>query len=209
MSSLVKSFALVLFALLLTLVLFPPIVYSQTSRSYISQTGRMGTYYILNVYSPNNQITYNSILPLNFTLEWRYDVLPIFDFSADYAYRIDNNFFVSIVPTNQSSNDRFVSDDSTFVYNPSFFYLIDISNLSSGDHNVVIKASFYFGKNLFLNDSSTPFSFTVQNPIPEFPTLLILPLFTVILLAVIIILKRCKPQRLITKINKATNKRLP
>lgn len=208
MSSLVKSFALVLFALLLTLVLFPPIVYSQTSRSYTSQTGRMGTYYRLVLYSPNEETTYQNLMLLNFTLNWTYDLIPIGDFEleADYAYSIDDNPFVSIV-SNQSSNDQYAGG-TTFVINPSFSYLIDISNLSSGYHNVVIRAIFYFGKNLFLNDSSTPFSFKVQNPIPEFPTPLILPLFTAILLAVII-LKKVNLQRRITRINNATNKRLP
>ena len=220
MSSLVKSFVLVLFVLLVTLVLLPPSVYSQTSKSYISSTGRMSTYYILRVDSPNNQITYNNRLPLNFTLEWRWDVLPMRNFSADYAYSIDNNSFVSIVPNNQSSNDRFVSDDNAFVWNPSFFYLLDTSNLSSGYHNVVIKASFYFGKTLFLNDTSTPFSFTVQNPtslttpsdtsspdptVPEFPLYIIPLIFAVTSIVLLLATARIKFKNQENKLKKVVS----
>lgn len=202
---------MVLFVLLLTLALFPPLVYSQTSRAYISQTGRMGTFYIINVYSPNEETTYQNLMLLNFTINWTYDLIPIggFELKADYAYSIDDNPFVSIV-SNQSSNDKYAGG-TTFVINPSFSYLIDTSNLASGNHNIVIKAVFYFGKNLFLEDSSTPFSFKVQNanpPIPEFPAPIFLPLFTAILLAAII-LKKVNLKRFITRINSATSMRLP
>jgi hypothetical protein len=170
MRGLTKSFAFVVFVLFLTLMLLP-IVYSQIPNRYVSSTGRMSTSYTLNVFSPNEQLTYNNSLPLNFTLEWTYDIIPLsgFGLSAEYAYSIDNSSLVNIAPNNASLNDRFASN-TTFVWNPSFFYLVDISNLPSGLHNVTVRASFYFGKVLFLNDTPRPFAFTVYSTLTPIPT---------------------------------------
>jgi len=161
----------------------------------------MYTSFKIVLYTPNEETTYQSVIPLNFTLRWTYDLIPLkgFDLKADYAYKIDNNPFVSILP-NKSQNDQYASGTS-FVVNPSFFNSINISNLTDGFHELVIKASFYYGKNLLLNDSSTPFIFESQKStpslapsnttyptptIPEFNTFLLLLFLTAILTGEII-----------------------
>jgi hypothetical protein len=167
MSTWVKAITFALVALFLTLALLNPLMTNaQTTSSYVSPTGEMSTSYRLTMFSPDNQTIYNNTIPLNFSLEWTYDLMPVDDFklTADYAYRIDDNPFVSIV-SNQSSNDRYAGG-TNFVYNPSFSYLLNVSNLSNGYHKIMIKASFYFGGNLFLDATSTPFLFLVQNPTP-------------------------------------------
>ncbi len=98
MGSLVKSFVLVPFALLLTLVLFPPPVYSQTPRSYTSPIGSAHSSYKLVLYSPTEETAYQNVMPLNFTLKWSFNRMIPFDVYADYAYRIDDNPFVNITP---------------------------------------------------------------------------------------------------------------
>ena len=111
------------------------------------------TSYKLVLFSPDDQTIYNDTLPLAFILRWTFVPLPGMEPKADYAYRIDDNSFVSIVP-NETSKNPF-----------SFSYMLDISNLPEGYHNLVIKAIFYQG-NFILNASSTPFRFTVRTPIP-------------------------------------------
>jgi hypothetical protein len=189
------------FALTTVLVivcLCPSLADAQTPSSYVSPKGRMSTSYTLLMYSPNNQTTYDNRMLLNFTLKWTADLIPVGDFepSVDYAYSIDNNSFVSIV-SNESLSDS-NSGRAIIIHNPeSFSYLLNISNLNDGYHKIVIKASFYFGKNLFLDASSSPFPFLVQNQIspnpsiPEFSWLAILPLF-MSLLSVAVMLRHRK-----------------
>jgi hypothetical protein len=168
MSTWGKTVTSVLIALFLTLaLLIPQIANAQTISSYVSPTGRMSTSYSLKIYSPDNQTVYNNSMYLNFTLKWTYDLIPVGDFElvGDYAYKIDDNPFVSII-SNQSSGDRYATD-STFKVNPSFSYLVNISSLSNGYHRVEIKASLYFGGNTLLDASSSPFYFNVQNPTPS------------------------------------------
>jgi hypothetical protein len=130
---------------------------------YVSPMGKMSTSYRLTMFTPNDQTAYAGVLPLEFMIAWTYDILPLLEPKTDYAYSIDGNPFVSMA-ANKTSNDR-PEGDYTFVYNPSFSYLLDISNLTNGRHAIVIRASFNFG-HLLLNDSSTPFAFTVQNSNP-------------------------------------------
>jgi hypothetical protein len=131
---------------------------------YVSPMGGMSTSYRLTMFSPNEHTLYDNVLPLEFMLVWTYDLLPLFEPKTDYAYSIDGNPFVGIA-ANSTSNDR-PGGGYTFVYNPSFAYWLDISNLTNGRHEIVIRASFNFG-HLLLNDSSTPFAFTVQNSNPR------------------------------------------
>ena len=126
---------------------------------YVSPMGGMSTSYRLTLFSPNEQTTYDGVLPLEFMLKWTYDIMPLFEPKTDYAYSIDGNPFVSIT-ANKTSNDR-PGGGYTFVYNPSFSYRLDVSGLTNGNHELVIRANFNFGHSL-LNDTSTLFSFTVQ-----------------------------------------------
>jgi hypothetical protein len=133
---------------------------------YVSPEGKTGTSYKLMVFSPNDQITYKNVLHLAFMLRWSYVPMPMGgELEADYEYSIDDGPFVSIVP-NQTSNDRYAGG-TNFVYNPSFSYLLDISNLTNGHHEIVIKACFYYGfMGLRLNASSRPFPFVVEGQTP-------------------------------------------
>ena len=146
-----KAITFVLAVLLTVGFLISSIANAQTSRSYVSPTGAMSTSYKLTLFSPDKQTIYNKTMPLNFTLTWTFDLIPVDDFklTAEYAYSVDGNPFVSIV-SNQSSNDHYAGG-TNFVYNPSFSYLLNVSNLSNGQHKIVIEASFYFGGNLFLD----------------------------------------------------------
>jgi hypothetical protein len=110
------------------------------------------TSYKIVLFSPNEQTIYNYTLPLAFILSWTFVPLPGMDVKAEYAYRIDDNSFVSIFPNDTSKK-------------LSFSYMIDISSLPEGYHNLVIKATFYQGPNMILDTSSTPFEFIVRTPI--------------------------------------------
>ena len=112
------------------------------------------TSYRIVLFSPDDQTIYNDTLPLAFILRWTFVPLPGMPPDANYAYCIDNDNFVSIVPNETSRNPW------------SFSYMLDISNLPEGYHNLVIRATFYQGNDMILNATSTPFQFTVRTPIP-------------------------------------------
>lgn len=131
---------------------------------YVSPMGGMSTAYRLTLFSPNEQTPYDGVLPLEFMFMWTYDLIPIFEPRTDYAYSIDGTPFVSIT-ANKTLNDR-PGGGYTFVYNPSFSYKLDVSGLTNGRHELVIRANFDFGHSL-LNDTSRSFSFTVQNSNPR------------------------------------------
>lgn len=141
-----------------------PSINASSPAIYVSPTGGMSTSYRLTLFNPDEQTTYDGVLPLEFMVIWSYDIMPIFEPTTDYAYSIDGNPFVSIT-ANKTSNDR-PGGGYTFVYNPSFSYTLDISSLTKGPHELVIRANFNFGHSQ-LNDTSTPFSFTVQNSNPN------------------------------------------
>jgi len=139
----------------------------------------MSTHFNLTVYSPNNQTVYNDSVLLNFNMQWQYDMIPVgnYQLRLEYAYSIDNNPFVSIV-SNQSAND-FHAGGTTITTNPSFSYLVNISNLTNGYHKILIKASFLYA---WQYSATYPVYFLVNNPtsnsapnVPEFPALTILP----------------------------------
>jgi len=131
---------------------------------YVSPEDSMDTSYKLIMFSPDDLTVYDDVLHLAFILRWSYHLHFFSELEADYAYSIDDNSFNRIFPAN-TPNDRYAGG-TNFVYNPSFSYFIDISNLPKGYHNIVIKATFYGGKTLLLNASSTPFQFIVRSPTP-------------------------------------------
>ena len=132
--------------------------------SYVSPTGGMSTQYRLTMFSPNSQTVNDGILPLQFMLYWTYDLMPLFEPQTTYAYSIDGNPFVGLT-ANKTSTDG-PGHGYTFVNNPSFSYMLDVSNLVDGVHKIEIRAIFNFGHTL-LNDTSTAFSFTVNNSNPH------------------------------------------
>ena len=173
--------------------------------------------FTLTIYSPDNQ-TYTSVMPLNFSIDWteyptfQLPIPPAPILYAVYNYTIDNNPPVTVT-SNQSSSD--VLGYSNFLVNPTFSYLVNVSNLTNGYHKIVITATLYgyIGGYLFFGASSSPVQFLVQNPtpsptptptstvsptaspspsptIPEFPTWIILPLFAAIILLSMVFIKK-------------------
>ncbi len=138
---------------------------------YVSPIGQMSTSYRLSLYGPNNQSSYYNNMLLNFTLNWSFDLMPLFEPMTNYSFSIDDTSFVTIVPNQHIFGQS--TNSTKFVNNPSFAYPISISNLSEGYHKVVIKASFSFGGHLYLDSASTPFYFYVQkiNPSPTLPNM--------------------------------------
>jgi hypothetical protein len=132
--------------------------------SYVSPTGEMSTRYELTLFSPDEQSTYDGVLPLQFMISWNYDLTAIFEPKTTYAYSIDGNPFVTIA-ANKTVNDR-PGCGYNFTYNPQFSYTLDISSLTDGRHEIKIRSIFDFSHTL-LNDTSTAFSFTVKNSNPH------------------------------------------
>jgi hypothetical protein len=205
-----KTLALVLVSLFLTLaLLIPSMADSQTPSSYVSPEGEMGTHYSLTMYSPNNQTTYANTMRVNFSLQWMYDIMPIgsYQLRFEYAYSIDDNPFVKITP-NQTSTDRYAGG-TNLTTNPSFSYLLNISNLTDGYHKIQIKPSFFFAWSysvpsdpVFFSVQNSPTPTPTQNPtptptstlaptstptVPEFSWLAILPLFVSLLLIAVVL----------------------
>jgi hypothetical protein len=154
-----KKIALAMAIILVFLV--PSMVNAQTTSYYSPDVN--GTNYYLEIYSPNNQTTYNQTMLLNFHLQWHWDLMPLAPLIGDYAYSIDDSPFVSI-ESNQTANDRYASAPSeNFKYNPSFSYTVDTSSLTSGFHKIVISAQLHWDLGLLYNQSSPPVFFSVQN----------------------------------------------
>jgi len=138
----------------------------------VGQSGANPVGFDLTMYSPTSQKNYAGTIPLNFNVRWEpFGVSTFFNwtFSGIYTYSIDNKPAVSL-QSNQSASDFYgygPNASRTFKYNPSFSYLIDISNLENGRHRIVISAGLYYNQSGYLyqlfNESSSPFSFSVQN----------------------------------------------
>jgi hypothetical protein len=177
-----KGFALVLVTLFLTLALLVPSMANAQTTSYYGggyygrDSGINPAAFTLTIYSPNNQTVYANTMLLKFNITWttypKYD----FDFAppltGEYGYSIDNNPLVSIA-SNQSASDLFYTfTKNNFTINPSFSYLVNVSNLANGYHKIVINASLYYGSSSYesssyFNRSSIPTLFLVQNPAPS------------------------------------------
>ena len=201
LSDVTKKTALVLPLILALLV--PSVANAEFMRSYSSDDPEVNyTHFFLTVYSPDNNQTCESTMLLNFTVDWReYPTFaglpspPAPVMKGLYSYTIDNNPVVTVA-SNQSSADQF--DLRGFKVSPTFSYLLDVSNLTNGYHEIVITVG------LTHNDSDiaryintdTPIQFFVQNltptnsQIPEFPSWLILPLFLIATFVGIIVRKR-------------------
>jgi F0F1-type ATP synthase membrane subunit c/vacuolar-type H+-ATPase subunit K len=165
-----KTLILMLVALFLTLALLvPSMTNGQITSSYSNNTYINTTAFTLTIYSPDNQ-TYKSTMPLNFTIEWTEypDFAPLPSPPAPimngvYSYTIDNNPAVTVT-SNQSSSD--VLDPRGFKVNPTFSYLVNVSNLANGYHKIVITASLsgLSGGSFSFTASSSPVLFLVQHP---------------------------------------------
>jgi hypothetical protein len=165
------AFALIVICALL----IPSMANAQITSSYSNNTNINPVAFTLSIYSPETNQTYMNTIPLNFTVDWT--EYPTFTFpsppapilQAIYSYTIDNNSAVFLT-LNQSSSDIF--GYSNFTVNPTFSYLLNVSNLAKGYHKIVITADLHdnYGEQYF-NESSDPVFFSIQNPTPT-PTAL-------------------------------------
>ena len=178
---------------------------AQSTSHYGIDSGINPAAFTITINSPDNQTAYAKTLSLNFNLTWT--AYPVFDFSVAppvycyYAYQIDNRAFVDVY-WNQSANDHIrQTPKNNFILNPTFTYSVDISDLPDGNHTLTIRESIYDGTNPWLNATTKPITFTVQNSapqttptIPEFQhTLILFPLAAA--LAIVIVLKIKKEKK--------------
>jgi hypothetical protein len=209
-----KPFIAQVTIILVVTFLIPSLANAQTTSHYGAKTGDSGANLVgfgLTMYKPINQEVYTNVLPLFFNIDWLVGVYPFFNFTfaGIYTYTIDKMSPI-IIESNQTSNDKYDAK-TNFTYNPSFSYFLNVSNLSKGQHSIVISAGFYYRsqsgslQECFLNETSSPINFQIQNSIPvspsttsptptssfpEFSWLTILPLFLSILSIVVLIGKR-------------------
>jgi hypothetical protein len=197
----IKKAVLVL-PLILALVI-PSAVNAEFVQSYSSDDPHVNyTHFFLTVYSPDNNQTCEGTMLLNFSVEWTdypafagFPSPPAPVMKGLYSYTIDNNAAVTVA-SNQSSADQF--DLRGFKVNPTFSYLLDVSNLTNGYHEIVITVALTHN-NLqvarYIN-TDTPIQFFVQNlapadsSIPEFPSWAILPLLLAATLAAAVYTKK-------------------
>ena len=209
-----KAVTLALVALFLILALsIPSMGNAQTSSSYVSPQGQMSTHYALTMYSPNNQTAYANKMLINFSLQWSYDMVPVgtYQLRFEYAYSIDDSPFVSITP-NQTSTD-FYAGGTNLTTNPTFSYLLNVSNLTNGYHKIQIEPSLNYAWSY--SAPSNPVFFSVQNPnvtsspfispTPIHRTDLSIPLANASIIAVVILVVVILSLLLLRKFRKTAN----
>ena len=165
---LLKKAALAIILILLFLIL--ELANAESVSYYGRDSGVNPAAFTLIMYSPSNQTVYSDTMPLKFNITWTTFpriLEPEQSLDGVYTYRIDDNPPVSIAP-NQSASDRvYVTPLSNFTINPSFSYLVNITNLTNGYHKIVITASLYIhSDNLYFSESTLPIVFSVQNSTP-------------------------------------------
>ena len=153
--------------------LIPSVANAEFVRSYSSNDPSINyTHFFLRVYSPDNDQTCKSTMLLNFSVEWTdypffagFPSPPAPVMKGLYSYTIDNNPAVT-VGSNQSSADQF--DLRGFKVNPTFSYLLDVSNLTNGYHKIVITVGLTHNQSYVARyiNKDTPIQFLVQNPTP-------------------------------------------
>lgn len=209
-----KSFIAQVTIILFVALFIPLITNGQITSHYGAKTGDSGSNLVgfdLTIYNPISKEVYSNKLPLNFKIDWIVGVYPFFNwtFAGIYTYSIDSKSPVSI-ESNQSESDRiYPVNEGNFKYNPSFSYLLDISNLANGQHSIVLSAGFYYESQSgvlewqFLNETSSPIYFQVQNSmpasnptptptptVPEFPATLAITLLLVMALVFAVVFGR-------------------
>jgi hypothetical protein len=198
-----KSFIAQVTIILFVAFLTPSMVNAQTTSHYGAKVGDSGGNLVgfdLTIYSPISQQTYSNTMPIHFKIDWIYGLL-FYDNAKQfglYAYQIDNNPPVSM-PSNQKSNSS-----KDFISNPSFSTIIDISNLTDGQHQLVIIADmewnpFGGGATSVCNQTSAPILFSVQNAtpsptpipsVPELPATLAMSVLIISAISVALVLRR-------------------
>lgn len=163
----------------------------------------------LTIYSPDTQTVYADTMLLKFNITW----IDFVDFpfpvgpppKGDYAYSIDDGPRIAIESNQSASDQLYTLPAGNFTINPTFSNLVDISSLENGYHKIVIIVGLYRHSDYYyINQTSVPIMFLVQNPtpspspspsptIPEFSTWIILSILPITALLAIAIAKRKKP----------------
>jgi hypothetical protein len=151
---------------------------AQTTSHYGRDSGVNPAAFTLTMYSPNNQTTCADSMLLKFNITWTtYPVIHPIEgpLNGEYAYSIDNNPPVSIALNQSASDLYYVTPSNNFTINPTFSYLLNVSNLTNGYHEIMLEVCLYVGDYLYFNESTSPTFFSVQNPTPtpiaeSFPT---------------------------------------
>jgi len=199
---------------LILALLIPSVANAEFTRSYSSNDPDINyTHFLLTVYSPDNNQTCKSTMLLNFTVDWReyptfagFPSPPAPVMKGLYSYTIDNNTAVTVA-SNQSSADQL--DPRGFKVNPTFSYLLDVSNLTNGCHTIVITVGLthnYDDIARYIN-KETPIQFFVQNPTPTDPPIPEFPSWTPLLITLVAVVgitfvyrHKLKKQRLLDDI---------
>ena len=160
---------------LLILALFvPSLVNAQITSQYGNKEGTNPAAFTLTIYSPKDQTAYANTILLNFNITWTTIVAFPFpigpSLKGDYAYCIDDSHPISI-ESNQSESDIFyVHPEGNFTINPHFSYSVNVSNLANGYHKIVIIAGLYRHSDYYyINQTTSPIKFLVQNPTSPTP----------------------------------------
>ena len=194
---------------LILALIIPSVANAEFTRSYSSSDPNVNyTHFFLRVYSPDINQTCKSNMLLNFSVEWTdyphfagFPSPPAPVMKGLYSYTIDNNPTVTVA-SNQSSTDQF--DPRGFKVNPTFSYLLDVSNLTNGYHKIVITVGLTHTQSYVARyiNTDTLIQFFIQNPtptdspIPEFPSWTILPLLIVATLVGVIIRNKLRKTEL-------------
>ncbi len=162
----------------------------------------------LTIYSPDNQAVYADIMLLKFNITW----IDFVDFpfpvgpppKGDYAYSIDDGPRIAIESNQSASDQLYILPAGNFTINPTFSNSVDISSLENGYHKIVIIVGLYRHSDYYyINQTSFPIMFLVQNPspspspspsptIPEYPTWIILSILSIIALLAIVVTEKKK-----------------
>jgi len=154
--------------LVLTFIV-PSVANAQTTTHYGRDSGINPAAFDITIYSPNNHTTYAEAMLLNFNMTWTtYPLVHTIEgpLNGGYSYTIDNNPPVTIT-SNQSAGDVFyVTPSNNFTINPYFSYIVDVSTIANGNHDIVLKATLFVGSYQYFNESTSPIVFSIQHPQP-------------------------------------------
>jgi hypothetical protein len=178
--------------------------YAPITRSYSNGADINPAAFDLTLYSPDDQTVYADTMLLKFNITWTAYVHLSFPQpppqKGDYSYSIDDGPRVTIEPNQSASDNVIVHPKGNFTITPSFSYSVNVSSLTNGYHEIVIIVGLYRHSDYYyINQSTAPIMFQVQNltptdspaqPIPEFPYWLILPLFLIAAFSVIVVRKK-------------------
>lgn len=145
---------------------------TQTTSHYGPYSNVNPASFDLTIYSPDNQAVYADIMLLKFNITW----IDFVDFpfpvgpppKGDYSYSIDDGPRIAIESNQSSSDQLYILPAGNFTINPTFSNSVDISSLENGYHKIVIIVGLYRHSDYYyVNQTSVPIMFLIQNPSPS------------------------------------------